>query len=244
MAEPHLSIVIPAYNEALRIGNTLREIRRYLESRNYSCELIVVDDASTDETPRLLEEALRHYPATRVFRNDSNHGKGFSVRRGVLEARGTFVLFTDADLSAPIEETNKLLAVVESGGADAAVGSRALERHLVGVHQPWLRESGGRFFNLLVRLFTGLSIRDTQCGLKLFNRSRTRRAFELQRVEGFGFDPEVLFLIERLGGKIVEVPVRWNDNPATKVHFFRDAARMCLDLILLRWHALTGKYPP
>jgi len=243
MPEPHLSIVIPAYNEASRIGNTLREIRRYLESRNYPCELIVVDDASTDETPRLLEEALRHYPAMRIFRNDSNHGKGFSVRLGVFEARGTFVLFTDADLSAPIEETNKLLAVIESGGADAAVGSRALERHLVGVHQPWIRESGGRFFNLLVRLFTGLSIRDTQCGLKLFNRARTRRAFELQRVEGFGFDPEVLFLIERLGGKIVEVPVRWNNNPLTKVHFFRDAVRMCLDLILLRWRALTGKYP-
>jgi dolichyl-phosphate beta-glucosyltransferase len=243
MPEPHLSIVIPAYNEASRIGNTLREIRRYLESRNYPGELIVVDDASTDETPRLLEEALRHYPAMRVFRNDANHGKGFSVRLGVSKARGTFVLFTDADLSAPIEETDKLLAVIESGGADAAVGSRALERHLVGVHQPWIRESGGRFFNLLVRLFTGLSIRDTQCGLKLFNRARTRRAFELQRVEGFGFDPEVLFLIERLGGKIVEVPVRWNDNPLTKVHFFRDAVRMCLDLILLRWRALTGKYP-
>jgi glycosyltransferase involved in cell wall biosynthesis len=204
--------------------------------------LIVVDDGSTDRTADLLEEMQRHYPAVRVLRNERNHGKGFSVRRGVLETRGELVLFTDADLSAPIEETNKLLAALESSGADAAVGSRALQRRLIGVHQPWWREWAGRAFNRLVRLFTGLKIRDTQCGLKLFRRTSTHRAFELQRVTGFGFDPEVLFLIERLGGKVIEVPVRWNDNPASKVRFLRDATRMLFDLVALRWRALTGRY--
>ena len=243
MPEPFLSIVIPAYNEALRIRSTLQKVRKYLASRNSPGELIVVDDGSTDPTPDLLQVFQERYPATRILRHEPNRGKGYSVRRGVLEARGEFVLFTDADLSAPIEEANKLLAALESSGADAAVGSRALKRRLIGVHQPWFREFAGHCFNLLVRLFTGLKLRDTQCGLKLFRRASTRRAFELQRVEGFGFDPEVLFLIERLGGKVVEVPVRWNDNPATKVHFLRDAARMFLDLVALRWRAWTGKYP-
>jgi glycosyltransferase involved in cell wall biosynthesis len=244
MTEPFLSIVIPAYNEALRIGSTLEKVRQYLKSRNYPGELIVVDDGSTDPTPEILQEVQRHHPAVRVLRNEPNRGKGFSVRRGVLEARGEFVLFTDADLSAPIEEANKLLAALESSRADAAVGSRALQRRLIGVRQPWWREFAGRAFNHLVRLFTGLKIRDTQCGLKLFRRTSTRRAFELQRVTGFGFDPEVLFLIERFGGKVIEVPVRWNDNPATKVRFLRDALRMFLDLLALRWRAATGQYRP
>ena len=242
MREPYLSIVIPAYNEGLRIGNTLAKVRNYLATRNYPVELIVVDDGSTDETAQILEDVEQRHRAMRVLRNERNRGKGFSVRRGVLEAQGRFVLFTDADLSAPIEEANKLLAALESTGADAAVGSRALERRLIGIHQPWFREWAGRFFNVLVRFFTGLKVRDTQCGLKLFRRASTRRAFELQRIEGFGFDPEVLFLIERLGGKLAEVPVRWDDNPATKVRLLRDATRMMLDLVALRWRAATGKY--
>jgi len=242
MREPFLSIVIPAYNEALRIGSTLEKVRQYIETRNYPCELIVVDDGSRDETPDILARYAEHHPAVRILRNEPNRGKGYTVRRGVLEARGQFVLFTDADLSAPIEEANKLLGALESTGADTAVGSRALNRRLIGVHQPWGREFAGRVFNLLVRLFTGLEIRDTQCGLKLFRRVSTRRAFELQRVTGFGFDPELLFLVERQGGKVVEVPVRWNDSPATKVRFLRDATRMFLDLVRIRWRALTGKY--
>jgi glycosyltransferase involved in cell wall biosynthesis len=242
MSEPYLSIVIPAYNEALRIGSTLEKVRQYGETRNFSFELILVDDGSWDETPQILQDFQEHHAKARILRNEPNCGKGYTVRRGVLEARGEFVLFTDADLSAPIEETNKLLAALETSGADAAVGSRALDRRLIGIHQPWRREMAGRVFNLLVRMFTGLKIRDTQCGLKLFRRATTRRAFELQRVTGFGFDPEVLFLIQYLRGKIVEVPVRWNDNPATKVHFLRDSTRMFLDLVVLRWRALTGRY--
>jgi glycosyltransferase involved in cell wall biosynthesis len=242
MPEPYLSVVIPAFNEELRVGSTLEKVGEYLQTRNFETELILVDDGSSDGTPQILEEARERFPAMRVLRNEPNRGKGYSVRRGVLEARGEWVLFTDADLSAPIEEANKLIAAAESENADAAVGSRALERRLIGVRQPFYREFSGRVFNVLVRAFTGLKIHDTQCGLKLFRCATTRRAFELQRVERFGFDPELLFLIQRLGGKLAEVPVRWNDNPATKVHFLRDSTRMFLDLIILRWRALTGKY--
>jgi glycosyltransferase involved in cell wall biosynthesis len=238
MAEPLLGIVVPAYNEARRIRGTLERLCHFKERRPYTIELMVVDDGSTDHTVETVSE----FPGIRLVRNDRNHGKGFTVRHGVLEARGEFVLFTDADLSTPIEEVEKLLSVLQSSGADAAVGSRALERELIGIHQPWLRETAGRFFNLLVRVFTGLRLHDTQCGFKLFKRSSTRRAFELMRVEGFGFDPELLFLIERAGGRVVEVPVRWNDNPATKVRFLRDSTRMFLDLIAIRWRAFMGKY--
>jgi glycosyltransferase involved in cell wall biosynthesis len=240
MSEPFLSIVIPVYNEGARLGSALTKVRGYAASKPFPVELIVVDDGCTDSTV----EVAAQFPEVRLVRNERNRGKGYSVRHGVLEARGQFVLFSDADLSAPIEEADKLLAAMESTRADAAVGSRALRRELIGVHQPWLREYAGRGFNVLVRLLTGLKLRDTQCGFKLFRRDSTRRAFELQRAEGFGFDPELLFLIERLGGKLVEIPVRWNDNPATKVRFLRDAIGMFLDLVALRWRSFRGKYVP
>jgi dolichyl-phosphate beta-glucosyltransferase len=240
--EVFLSVVIPAYNEGERIGATLDKIRKYLASKQFVAETIVVDDGSTDNTADLLRTVQDVWPEFRILTNPRNRGKGFSVRRGVLEAKGAFVLFTDADLSGPIEETDKLMAALESAQADAAVASRAINRSLVGVHQPWRREYAGRFFNVLVRLFTGLKVRDTQCGLKLFRRDSTRHAFESQRVTGFGFDPELLFLIERRGGRVVEVPVRWNDNPATKVRFLHDSARMFLDLVALFWRARAGKY--
>ena len=243
MASPYLSIIIPAYNESLRVGKTLDKVRKYASSKHFEVEIVLVDDGSSDRTADLFREFQSLWPGSQVLLNGINRGKGFSVRRGVLEAQGKVVLFTDADLSAPIEEADKLLAALETESADAAIGSRALDRKLIGVRQPLRREFAGRFFNLLVRLFTGLKLHDTQCGLKLFRRDSTRRAFELQQVERFGFDPEVLFLIQHLGGKIVEVPVRWNDNPATKVHFLRDSTRMFLDLIVLRWRALTGHYP-
>jgi len=238
MPEPFLSIVIPAYNEARRIRDTLESVSRFKEGKPYAVELIVVDDGSTDQTVQTVLE----FPGIRLVRNDRNHGKGYTVGRGVLEATGTLVLFTDADLSTPIEEVDRLISVLQRDEADVAIGSRALERELIGVHQPWLRETGGRFFNLLVRAFTGLNLYDTQCGFKLFTRGSTRRAFEKLRIEGFGFDPELLFLIERGGGRVVEVPVRWDDNPATKVRLLRHSAEMFLDLIAIRWRNLTGKY--
>jgi glycosyltransferase involved in cell wall biosynthesis len=238
MPKPFLSIVIPAYNEAGRIAESLEAIHKYIQGKKFLVEIIVVDDGSTDDTVKIASER----PGVRVLRNTGNRGKGYSVRHGVMEARGEFILFSDADLSAPIEEADKLLAAMESSQADAVVGSRALQRELIGAHQSALREWGGRFFNLLVRIFSGLKIYDTQCGFKLFRAQTTRKAFELQRVERFGFDPEVLFLVERLGGKVVEVPVRWNHNPATKVHYLRDSLHMTLDLIVLRWRAVAGHY--
>lgn len=238
MSEPFLSIVIPAYNESGRIVSSLDAIQKYVREKPFEIETIVVDDGSTDDTSKIAAQQ----PAVRVLRNLRNRGKGFSVRRGILEARGELVLFTDADLSAPIEEADKLLAKMESSGADAVVGSRALERGLIGAHQSPFREWGGRFFNLLVRAITGLRIHDTQCGFKLFRVETTRPAFERQRVDRFGFDPEVLFLIQRLGGKVAEVPVRWNHNPATKVHYLRDSLEMTMDLLVLRWRAATGQY--
>ena len=242
MAQPFLTIVVPAFNESSRIGRTLESIKSYAGAKPFAVEVIAVDGGSHDETPQLLAELARTFPALRVLCNGENRGKGYSVRRGVLEALGDFVAFTDADLSAPIEEVDQLLRALEASNADAAVGSRALKRELIGVRQPWFRELGGRLFNLLVRLFTGLKLHDTQCGLKLFRRTTTRRAFEHQRVDGFGFDPELLFLIEHWGGRVVEIPVRWNDNPVTKVHFLRDASRMALELLLLRWRWALGRY--
>jgi glycosyltransferase involved in cell wall biosynthesis len=238
MPEPFLSIVVPAYNEARRIRDTLEKLCQFKALAPYSIELIVVDDGCTDSTVETVSE----FPGVRLVRNDRNHGKGFTVRHGVLEARGELILITDVDLSAPIEEVDKLLSALQSSGADAAIGSRALRRELIGIHQPLFREMAGRFFNLLVRVFTGLRLHDTQCGFKLFKRATTRRAFERMRVEGFGFDPELLFLIERGGGRIVEVPVRWNDNPATRVRFLRDSARMFFDLIAIRWRSFLGRY--
>jgi glycosyltransferase involved in cell wall biosynthesis len=237
VAETHLSIVVPAYNEALRIDTTLRKIRIYAAAQPFPIEVVVVDDGSTDATA----EVVARFPEVRILRVSPNRGKGHAVRHGALASAGEFVLFTDADLSAPIEEADKLLSALESGAA-AAVGSRALRRELIGVRQPVLRDYSGRIYNLLVRLFTGLRIHDTQCGFKLFRMDATRRAFELQRVEGFGFDPELLFLIERTGGKIIEVPVRWNHDAATKVRFPRDPIRMFADLISLRVRSIGAHY--
>jgi glycosyltransferase involved in cell wall biosynthesis len=242
MPELFLSVVIPAYNEAGRIGTTLVKIRDYLAGKHFLAEVIVVDDGSNDGTGDFLRRVAAQWPELRTLTNQANRGKGFSVRRGVLDAKGALVLFTDADLSAPIDAADNLMTTLESVRADAAVGSRALDRGLIGVRQPLAREYAGRFFNLLVRLLTGLKFHDTQCGLKLFRRDSTRRAFETLQVTGFGFDPELLFLINRWGGKVVEVPVRWNDNPDTKVHILRDSARMFLDLLTLRWRASMGRY--
>ncbi len=241
---PFLSIVVPAYNEAQRIARSLSTIHWYLASRTYSAEVIVVDDGSTDGMAEVVSSVIEAWPSFRLIRNDQNRGKGYSVRRGVLEARGEYVLFTDADLSAPIDQTGILIAALESTGADAAVGSRALQRELIGVHQPLFRELGGICFNLAVRLLTGLKLRDTQCGLKLFRREATRRAFEQMKAERFGFDPELLFLVERWGGRILEIPVRWDNDPATKFNVLRDAVRSFREVADVRWRALTGQYPP
>ena len=232
--------MVPAFNEAARIGNSLRQIDDFIQHSSLSCEVIVVDDGSSDDTPAIVRQAK--LKGLRFIQNPRNQGKGFTVRDGVLAATGDYVLFTDADLSAPIEELPKLLNIAVTENADVVIGSRAVDRTYIEKHQSRSRELGGIAFNLMVRSFLGLRLHDTQCGFKLFHRQKSRRIFERQTTAGFGFDPELLFLAKRDGLKIREVPVRWSHAEGSKVHFMKHATVMFLDLVRIRWNALTGKY--
>ena len=238
---PELSIVIPAYNEERRLPETLRRVRAYLEARRADAEVIVVDDGSRDGTAALLEARRGEFPGLRLVSNGVNRGKGYSVRHGMLEARGRIVLFTDADLSAPIEEADKLLAAMRHH--EVAIGSRGVDRGLIEVHQSPLRELAGIVFNFLVRAITGLRFVDTQCGFKAFLREPSRIIFEQQRIERFGFDPEILFLAKRHGLRAVEIPVRWAHDPQTKVNMVRDSLRMFGEVLSIRWNWMLGRYP-
>jgi glycosyltransferase involved in cell wall biosynthesis len=232
-----LSIIIPAYNEAKRLPASLVKVRAYLDAAPWEfAEVLVVDDGSTDGTARVARDA-----GVRVLANPGNRGKGYSVKHGILEAKGEWALFTDADLSTPIGEVEKLWSAVEREGASVAVGSRAADRTLVGVHQPLLREAMGRVFNLAMRLITGLDFKDTQCGFKLFQTSAGREVFSRQLLDGFGFDVEVLFIASRRGLRAVEVPVRWDNVEGTKVSLWLGFAAF-LDLLRVRRNALQGKY--
>lgn len=238
-----ISIIIPAYNEEKRLPSTLEKILGYLQGTDWGfTEILVVDDGSTDGTATVAARYAQTYPNVRVLRNPGNRGKGYSVRHGMLEAKAAWVLFSDADLSAPIEELGKLWQAVASGVVTVAIGSRALNRKLIGVHQSAFREYGGRVFNLILRLITGLNFWDTQCGFKLFEGSAAKEIFRRQRTEGFGFDAEVLFIARHLGYKIVEVPVRWNHVEGTKMRLFSDTLRMVSDLVVIRWNQLRGRY--
>lgn len=199
-------------------------------------EIVVVDDGSSDATADLAREA-----GARVLLNPGNRGKGYSVRHGMLEAQGDWLLFSDADLSTPIEELEKLWSAVERENAQAAIASRDLDRSLIGVRQPLFREFGGRFFNLVIRASTGLPFHDTQCGFKLFAGPAAREIFRRQRVERFGFDVEVLYIARRLGYRTLEVPVRWNDVAGTKVKMLGAIAAF-LDPLKVRWNGIAGKY--
>lgn len=240
MPQPTVSIVVPAFNEAARIASSIEKIVAYAAHSPLPLDLLVIDDGSSDETA----EIVRRYesPTVRLVRNGENHGKGYSVRQGVLKATGKYVLFTDADLSAPIEELGKLLDVAIREKADVVIGSRALDRRYIEKHQSKGRELGGIAFNKMVRLLLGLNLRDTQCGFKLFEKARTRSIFEKQTTYGFGFDPELLFLAARAGLKIREVPVRWSHAEGSKIHFMRDGLRMFLDLVRIRWNWISGRY--
>ncbi len=250
---PELSIVIPAYNEEGRLGRALSRIREYFSGRSVppgvapeiglnQMEILIVDDGSKDGTAQIAEEWAREMPCVRLVSNRENRGKGYSVRHGMLEARGRLALFTDADLSSPIEEIEKLLAALAAGN-DIAIGSRALDRSLISIHQSRHRELGGIVFNGLVRVVTGLPFHDTQCGFKLFRREPARIIFEQQRIERFGFDPEILFLAQRHGLRVAEVPVRWAHDPATKVQVLRDSVMMFRELVAIRSNWLLGRYP-
>jgi dolichyl-phosphate beta-glucosyltransferase len=237
---PNLSIIIPAYNEEARLPATLDRIANYIRVQMPNSEVIVVDDGSTDRTVAVAESCRGKFPELRVLSNGVNRGKGFSVKRGSLEARGEIILFTDADLSAPIGEAGKLLAALSNH--EVAIGSRAMDRSLIETHQSLFREFAGILFNKIVRIILRLPFVDTQCGFKAFRRERCQIIFEQQTIERFGFDPELLYLARHHGLSISEVPVRWGHSPATKVSMLRDSTQMFADIFIIRWNGLLGKY--
>jgi len=240
-----LSFVIPAYNEAARLGNTLTAAVNYLRQSWPDAELIVVDDGSTDHTANLAREVFEQNAAglrTSVISYKSNLGKGRAVRLGLLAARSDVALFSDADLSTPITEAPKLVDPIINGQFDVTFGSRALDRKLIGVHQPWRREQGGRVFNLVVRLTTGLPFWDTQCGFKAFRMSVCRPLVEAATVDRFGFDVELLYLAFRAGLRLKEVPVRWDHNEGSTVSLASDSFRMVSEVGLIRQQARRGVY--
>jgi glycosyltransferase involved in cell wall biosynthesis len=239
---PVLSIVIPAYNEERRLAPTLAAVRAYLDASLYKdAEIVVVDDGSRDGTAALAEAAAKEDARVRLLRNPGNRGKGYSVRHGMQEARGEWILFSDADLSAPIDELGKLMDAARGRSAAVAIGSRALDRSLVGVHQSAVRELAGKFFNLTMRTCTGLSFADTQCGFKLYRRDAAQAVFARQQLAGFGFDVEDLYIAKVLRLPAIEVPVRWNNVEGTKVSLL-GGMRPFWDLLLIRWYHLNGRY--
>jgi dolichyl-phosphate beta-glucosyltransferase len=231
---------VPAYNEARRLPVTLPKLLAFC-GRFPSAEILIVDDGSRDNTAALVEEFAASHPFVRLVKNPGNRGKGYSVRNGMAQATGDWILSTDADLSSPIEEISKLWAAADRDEAAVAIGSRALDRSLVGVHQSPLRELSGRCFNVVMRVATGLPFMDTQCGFKLFRRDAAQAIFPRQRLEGFGFDVEDLLIARIHGIKVVEVPVRWNNVEGTKVSPL-SGARAFWDLVLIRWNQLLGRY--
>jgi glycosyltransferase involved in cell wall biosynthesis len=238
---PELSIVIPAFNEELRLPATLDRIAAYLKDSHRDVEVLVVDDGSRDRTAAVAGSFHSKIPTLRVVPNGVNRGKGYSVRHGVQEARGRIVLFTDADLSAPIEEADKLVDALQH--MDLAIGSRAVNRSLITVHESPFREFAGIIFNKIVRLILWLPFVDTQCGFKAFLRDRCQIIFEQQTIERFGFDPELLYLARHHGLRAVEIPVRWGHSPATRVNMLRDSLQMFLDVFVIRWNSMRGRYP-
>jgi len=236
-----LSIIIPSYNEGARLPETLQRIAEYLPTLKLRTEVLVVDDGSTDRTAAVAESFHGKLTGLRVLSNGTNRGKGYSVRHGMLEAQGDMVLFTDADLSAPIEEAEKLLRPLNNG-YDVALGSRAMDRSLISTRQSIFRETAGIIFNKIVRLVLRLPFVDTQCGFKAFRRERCRIIFEQQRIEGFGFDPELLYLARHYGLRAIEIPVRWGHSEATKVNMLGDSLKMFGDIFTIRWNAMSGRY--
>ncbi len=242
---PRLSVVIPAYNEEKVLLPSLEKIHRYLSSRNISFEILPVDDGSLDRTNELALDFAEQHPECRPLRNPVNRGKGHSVRHGIEEARGEVILFSDADLSTPIEETEKFLDALDSG-ADVVIGSRDLPGSDVRVHQPWYRETMGRVFNRIVRMIVIRGIVDTQCGFKAFRRSTILPLLPLLRIERYSFDVEMLFVARRRGLEIREIPVIWINCIDTRVDALRDSIRMFVDLLRIRYYHLSGRYrlPP
>src|SRR5438445_2015275 len=232
------SIIIPAYNEAARLGATLQRVLEYIRAQHLNAEVIVVNDGSRDNTADLVREYASANPVLRLLENPGNRGKGYSVRNGMLHANGEILLFSDADLASPIEEAPKLFEAIESG-ADVAIGSRWLRPELQKQRQSLLRQLYGRIFNIALRLLLGLKFKDTQCGFKVFTRSSARAIFPLQQIERWGFDPELLYLARRKKLRVTEVPVEWSHQEGTRISPLRDGLRMFSEVLRIRWNALT-----
>jgi dolichyl-phosphate beta-glucosyltransferase len=237
-----LSVVIPAYNEEGRLPLTLNRVYDYLSTRSMSFEVIVVDDGSTDRTVAMAELFFRSRKGGKVLKNNENHGKGFSVKRGVLHAEGQYILFSDADLSTPIEEMEKLLPPITKGSSDIAIASRSRRESEIRVSQPWYRNVMGKIFNICVQLVAVPGIKDTQCGFKCFRRSAAIHTFSQQRLTRFGFDVEILYIARKVGYAVQEIPVVWINSPNSRVHIVTDSARMLFDLGRIRLNDLIGRY--
>ncbi len=242
--KPEVSIVIPAYNESERIVEPLKTVLEFISTTGRNAEVIVVDDGSSDDTAKVAERAFSAMPDIQfnVIRYEKNRGKGFAVKTGLMAATADVALFSDADLSTPINEMSKLIEPIMRNECDVAFGSRALDRSLIGTHQPWRREQGGRVMNFIIRTMSGLPFADTQCGFKAFNLVKFRQLLDVMKIDRFGFDVEFLFVANHHKLRLKEIPVRWNDVEGSKVSVFRDTRRMISELNQIRSNAKSGKY--
>jgi glycosyltransferase involved in cell wall biosynthesis len=241
MDSPQYSIVIPAFNESARIGRALSDVLRVLDEKRWDAEVIVVNDGSSDNTAAIIESFAARDKRVRLLQNPRNCGKGFSVRNGLLHAAGNILMFTDADLSAPMEEAERLFTAIRDG-ADVAIGSRWLQRSRQTIHQPLYRQIFGRCFNMVTRMVMRLPFADTQCGFKAFRRNAAQTIFQLQRIERWGFDPEILFIALKRGYNITEVPVTWGHDERSRISYLRDGLKMLEELVYVRWNSLIGVY--
>lgn len=235
------SFIIPAYNESERLATSLPQVVDFVHQQSLEAEIIVVNDGSRDATADVVRSFAARYPEVRLLENPGNRGKGYSVRNGMLNATGDVLLFTDADLSSPIGEATKLFLALEAGN-DVAIGSRWLQRELQTERQPWHRQLYGRIFNLALRIVLGLKFRDTQCGFKAFTRNAAQIIFPRQRIERWGFDPELLFLANKFRLRTAEVPVEWAHDHRSKINPLRDGIKMAVEVVGVRWNDLNGRY--
>jgi len=238
---PKYSIVLPAFNESARIASTLKQILAHASEKHWNVEVVVVNDGSSDDTATIVETFAQSHPCLRLIQNPGNRGKGFSVRNGMLHAHGEVLLFSDADLSSPIAEADKLFAAI-TAGADVAIGSRWVRTELQVRRQPLYRQVLGRIFNLALRLVLRLDYKDTQCGFKAFTRQAAHEIFPHQQIERWGFDPELLYLARKHNLVVAEVPVAWAHREGTRIHPIRDGLRMFADVLRVRRNAMQGKY--
>lgn len=241
MKQRTYSIVIPAYNESERLGPTLDKVIAHDAEQGWQAEIVVVNDGSKDDTAEIVLAYGRSYPRVRLVENPGNRGKGYAVKNGMLQATGEILLMTDADLSAPIYEAGKLFAAIEAG-ADVAIGSRWLDARTQTARQSLARQLGGRVFNLAIRVILGLRQKDTQCGFKAFTREAAQRLFPLQRVDRWGFDPELLYLAKKYHMRVDEVAVEWAHDERSKIDPLKDGFRILNDVVQVRRNAMAGKY--